>query len=159
MLIVRGESALPAEELLRRAMRGRIVLLRPEKAGSVEELELAHALAKKNMGEGKAIGKSLETEFVLWLAGKRDIKRAFEEVGFGRRPDGEVPQNFARHRRSDADVWGGGQRGKRGEFIAVSFGIGKKELVAELEMRGKSLKLKKEASAGDVEKISLSRIL
>lgn len=131
MLIVRGTSALSAEELLRRAMRNKIVLLNPGKAGSVEELELAHALAKKSMGEGIAIGKSLETEFVLWLAGKRDVERAFEEIGFV-----------------------GGK-----ELIAVSFGMGKKELIKELGVREKELGLGMEASAGEIEKISLSRIL
>lgn len=141
MLIVRGESSLDAEELLRRAMRKKIVLLNPGKVGSLEELELAHALAKKSLDKGTAISKNLEIEFVLWLAGKNDIRRAFEEIGFG--------------------------AGK--EFIAVAFGIGKKELVAELELKEKKLGLKKvrptarymgrRAKAGweAVERISLSR--
>ena len=130
MLIVRGESALPAEELLERAMRNKIVLLSPRNVGSVEELELAYALAKKSVEGGKAIGRSIEVEFVLWLAGKRDIRRAFEEIGW-----------------------------REKEFIAVAFGMGKKELVKELEMKEKKLGLKKEAPVGDIEKISLSRIV
>lgn len=142
MLIVRGESRLGAEELLRRAMEKKIVLLDAGKVCSLEELELAYALAKKSLEEGTAVSKNLEIEFVLWLAGKKDIRRAFEEVGwFGRRP-----------------VAGEGQ-GKGGrEFIAVSFGIGKKELVAELEMKEKKSGLGKEAGWEAVERISLSRV-
>lgn len=104
-------------------------MLNPEKVGSVEELELAYALARKSLEEGTAIGKGIGTEFVLWLAGKRDIRRAFEEVGW-----------------------------KTGELVAVGFGIGKKELVAELELKENKLGLKRNAGAEAVEKISLSRI-
>jgi len=129
MLIVRGESRLPAEELLRTAMKKRILLLNPGKAGSLEELALAHELAKKSIADGTAISKKLEIEFVLWLAGKKDIQRAFEEVGW-----------------------------KTGEVIAVAFGKGKKELVAKLEIKEKKLGLKKEAGWEAVERISLSRI-
>jgi len=130
MLIVRGKSRLGAEELLRRAMRNEIVLLDAGKVHSAEELELAYALAKKSLEEGNAISKKLEIEFVLWLAGKRDIRRAFGEVGW-----------------------------KQGEVIAVAFGIGKKKLLAELELKEKKLGLKKEAGWETVERISLSRIL
>lgn len=129
MLVVRGESRLGAEELLRIAMEKRILLLNPEKVSSLEELELAYALAKKSLEDGTAISKNLEIEFVLWLAGKRDIRRAFEEIGW-----------------------------KKGELIAVAFGIGKKELISELELKEKKLGLKKEAEAMAIEKISLSRI-
>jgi len=129
MLIVRGESKLAAEELLRRAMRKKVILLDSGKIKTVEELELAHELAKKSLEEGTAISKNLGIEFVLWLSGKKDIRRAFEEVGW-----------------------------KTGEFTAVSFGVGKKELVAELELKEKRLGLKKEAGWEAVERISLSRI-
>jgi len=130
MLIVRGESRLAADELLQRAMEKRVLLLNPEKVGSLEELEMAHELAKKSLGKGTAISKNLEIEFVLWLAGKKDIRRAFEEIGF---KDGK-------------------------EVIAVAFGIGKKELIAELELKEKKLGLKTEAGWEAVERISLSRI-
>lgn len=130
MLIVRGESRLGAEELLRRAMGKRIVLLDSGKVNSLEELELAHELAKRSLEEGTTISKNLEIEFVLWLSGKKDIRRAFEEIGF--------------------------KAGK--ECIAVSFGIGKKELLVELELKEKKLGLKKEAGWEAVERISLSRI-
>jgi len=129
MLIVRGESRLPAEELLHIAMRKKVILLDAGKIKTVEELELAHELAKKSLEEGTAISKNLGIEFVLWLSGKKDIRRAFEEVGW-----------------------------KKGEFTAVSFGVGKKELVAELEIKEKKLGLKKEAGWEAVERISLSRI-
>jgi len=142
MLIVRGESRLGAEELLRRAMRKKIILLDAGKVGSVEELELAHELAKKSIADGTGISKNMEIEFVLWLSGKKDIRRAFEEVGFDRRPD----------------IWGGGQRGAGKEFVAVSFGMGKKEIIAELEMKEKKLGLGKEAGWEAVERISLGRI-
>jgi tRNA threonylcarbamoyladenosine modification (KEOPS) complex Cgi121 subunit len=139
MLVVRGESRLGAEELLRRAMEKKIVLLNPGKAGSLAELELAHVLAKKSIGDGTAISKNMEIEFVLWLSGKKDIRRAFEEIGWN------------------------GKSG--GEFIAVSFGMGKKELLAEMEMKEKKLGLKekrlglkKEAGWEAIEKISLGRI-
>ena len=129
MLIVRGESRLAPDELLRRAMRKKILLLDAGKVGSKEELELAYALAKKSIADRTAIGKSLETEFVLWLAGKRDIRRAFEEVGW-----------------------------KGGEMIAVSFGMWRRELFAELELKEKKLGLGREAEWEAVERISLSRI-
>lgn len=130
MLVVRGESRLPAEELLRRAKGTGVLLLNPRMVESVEELELAHALAKKSIGEGTAISKNMEIEFVLWLSGKKDIRRAFEEIGFN--------------------------AGK--EFIAVSFGMEKKELIVELEMKEKKLGLEKKAGWEAVERISLSRI-
>ncbi len=131
MLIVRGESRIGAEELLRRAMRKKIILLDAKKVGSREELELAHALAKKSLEEGTAVSEKMEIEFVLWLSGKKDIRRAFEEIGLG---------------------------GKEKEFIAVSFGMGKRELAAELGMKEKKLGLEKDAGWGAVERISLSRI-
>jgi len=129
MLVVRGESRLGAEELLGKAMKKRMLLLNPGKVGSLGELELAHALAKKSLADGTAISKNMEIEFVLWLSGKKDIRRAFEEAGFN--------------------------AGK--EFIAVAFGMGKKELIAELEMKEKKFGLKKEAGWEAVERISLSR--
>jgi tRNA threonylcarbamoyladenosine modification (KEOPS) complex Cgi121 subunit len=131
MLIVRGESRLSAGELMEGAREERILLLKPGKVESVEELELAYALAKKSIEEGKAIGRGIGTEFVLWPAGKRDISRAFEEVGFG--------------------------RGK--EFIAVGFGIKKAEMLGKLEMKEKKLGLKKKAGWEKIERISLGRIL
>jgi tRNA threonylcarbamoyladenosine modification (KEOPS) complex Cgi121 subunit len=130
MLIVRGESGLGADELLRRAKEKRVVLLNPRRVESVEGLELAHTLAKKSIAEGTAISKNMEIEFVLWLSGKKDIRRAFEEVGY--------------------------TAGK--EFVAVSFGMGKKELVAELELKEKKLGLEKEAGWEAVERISLGRV-
>ncbi|MFA5412491.1 MAG: KEOPS complex subunit Cgi121 [Candidatus Micrarchaeia archaeon] len=130
MLVVRGESRLGAEELLRRAKGKRVVLLDAGKIDSVEELELAHALAKKSLGDGTAISKNLGIEFVLWLSGKKDIRRAFEEIGY--------------------------RKGK--DLIAVSFGMGKKELIAELEMKEKKLGLEKEAGWEAVERISLGRV-
>ncbi len=132
MLIVRGESRLAAEEVLRRARGRGIVLLNPGKVGSLEELELAYALAKKSIAGGKAVSEKMEVEFVLWLAGKRDIRRAFEEVGWN---------------------------GKGKELIAVSFGMWRKELFAELELREKKLGLNEEAGWEAVERISLSRII
>ncbi|MEW5996586.1 MAG: KEOPS complex subunit Cgi121 [Candidatus Micrarchaeota archaeon] len=132
MLIVRGESGLAAEELLRRAIEKRIVLLDAGKVGSLEELELAYVLAKKSLGDGSAISKKMEIEFVLWLAGKKDIRRAFEEAGW-----------------------------KKGELIAVAFGMGKKELLAELELKERKLETgnwKLGAGWEAVERISLSRI-
>ncbi|MDD2655400.1 MAG: hypothetical protein PHQ80_01900 [Candidatus ainarchaeum sp.] len=129
MLIVRGESGLAAEELLRRARCRKIVLLDVGKVGSLEELELAHALAKKGIEDGSAISKNLEIEFALWLAGKRDIRRAFGEVGW-----------------------------KGGELIAVSFGMGRKGLVNELELKERKLGLKKKAGWEAVERISLGRV-
>ncbi len=129
MLIVRGESRFGAEELLRIAMGKRIVLLDAGKIKSVEELELAHELAKKSLERGNAISKNLEIEFVLWLSGKRDIRRAFEEIGW-----------------------------KKGEVVAVSFGIEKKEITELLDLKEKKLGLETEAGWEAVERISLSRI-
>ena len=34
-----------------------------------------------------------------------DIAAAMQIYAFAFKPDGEVPQNFARHRCSDADIW------------------------------------------------------
>ena len=68
MLVVRGESRLGAEELLRIAMRKKIVLLNPGKVGSLEELELAHELAERSIADGTEISKNMEMnwEFLLW---------------------------------------------------------------------------------------------
>ncbi len=44
------------------------------------EIALAFYLAKKSFREGKNIARDFDKEFLLWLAGKRDINRAKEYV-------------------------------------------------------------------------------
>ena len=49
-------------------------------ARSIEEIELAHHLAKDSFGNGTNIAKKLKYEFLLWLSGTRDIKNAFKKT-------------------------------------------------------------------------------
>ena len=129
MLFFAASSKRKPRELLPLMEGMEVLLLSPKKVRSEEELLLAHALAKKAIKEKRAISRTLPVEFLLWLSGKRDIRRAFAEYG-----------------------------AKSTDLLAVSFGEKKKTLLNRLHLKEKKLKLKKEADAKAIERISLSRI-
>lgn len=71
-------------EALRRALEDADALAISEKAaGSEQEVDLALHLAEDAFEKGKNIGRKLKYEFILWLAGKRDIKSAMEATAPG----------------------------------------------------------------------------
>ena len=47
---------------------------------SIQEIELAYSLSEDAFKNNKNIAKKLKYEFLLWLTGKNDIKRALEET-------------------------------------------------------------------------------
>jgi tRNA threonylcarbamoyladenosine modification (KEOPS) complex Cgi121 subunit len=130
MLFFSASSKLGMKKLLPLLKGAEVLLLSPKKVRSEEELLLAHALAKKAIRERRAISKSLPVESLLWLSGKRDIRRAFAEYGAK----------------------------KSSNLLVVSFGEQKKKLIGRLGLKEKKLRLRKNADAEDIERISLSRI-
>ncbi|MEM4626597.1 MAG: KEOPS complex subunit Cgi121 [Candidatus Bilamarchaeaceae archaeon] len=54
------------------------IAISPNVAKSEEEILLAYELAKRAFDRGYNIAKKFKLEFLLWLAGKTDIKSALE---------------------------------------------------------------------------------
>jgi tRNA threonylcarbamoyladenosine modification (KEOPS) complex Cgi121 subunit len=94
-----------------------------------QEIKLAEHLAKKAFGNKTNIAKKFKYEFLLWLAGKRDIKSAIEET---------MP--------------------KGNEFLIIVFSGGKKEILKNLEVEHIQLDMKEKASYFRIEEMSLSRL-
>ena len=107
------------------------VAIRAGMVGSLEELELAYYLAERSFAEKTNIAKKMELEFLLWLAGKTDIRSAI-----------------------------GATAPEAGDALVVVFSErGAGGLMKRLEALGaKEAKLKKTAEPLALEKISLSRI-
>jgi len=110
------------------------VILDAKKVRSMEELELAEILAKDAFGRHRNIAKKFRYEFLLWLAGKTDIKSALEFL---------LP--------------------KSREMLLVILNSGEKiiaqkNLLKKLNAIRKPSKLKRRAKPLDLERISLSRI-
>jgi tRNA threonylcarbamoyladenosine modification (KEOPS) complex Cgi121 subunit len=59
------------------------VAIRPDAAESMEELRLAHHLAKRSFENKRNIAKKFKFEFLLWLSGTRDIKNAMKRTSPG----------------------------------------------------------------------------
>jgi len=58
------------------------ILVLPSDAYTLEEIELAYALAKKSFADKKNIAKKFKFEFLLWLTGKKDINSALSQISF-----------------------------------------------------------------------------
>jgi tRNA threonylcarbamoyladenosine modification (KEOPS) complex Cgi121 subunit len=54
------------------------VAIRAAMVQSLEELQLAYYLAERSFGNRTNVAKKLKFEFLLWLAGKTDIRSALE---------------------------------------------------------------------------------
>lgn len=131
MIFFTASSLLPSEKLLELAKKHSILLLNPEKIHCEEELLLAEKLSGISKKEKRAIAKTEENEFLLWLSAKKDISNAFREYGF-------------KHPES---------------IFVISFSKNKKELLALLNAKEKKPKLRKKATPLEIERISLSRTL
>ncbi|MDD5339831.1 MAG: KEOPS complex subunit Cgi121 [Candidatus ainarchaeum sp.] len=106
------------------------VAIRAGMVESLEELQLAHYLAGRAFAEKTNVAKKMEFEFLLWLAGKTDIRSALESA---------APK-------------------AGGDVLVVVFSE-RGGLVKKLEALGaKEAKLKKNAEPLALERISLSRI-
>ncbi len=82
VLFSRISSKLERKGLIGIATANGLLFLNPKKVASVQSLKLAEHLAKKSIAAGTNISKKLHIEFLLWLAGKKDISRALDELLF-----------------------------------------------------------------------------
>ncbi len=99
---------------------------------SCEEIELANYLAERTFKSKKNNAKHKRYEFLLWLAGKTDIKSAMNLT---------TPAN--------------GEK----EFILVIFSnASEKEIISKTKSSIVKLNLEKTANPLEIERISLSRI-
>lgn len=129
MFLSRISSALEKKRLVEIATDNGLILLNPDKIASIQSLELAEHLANRSISSGTNISKKIHLEFLLWLAGKKDISRALEEMLF----------------EDNSDI------------LVVSFR--KNDSLMRLITKKKlELDLQKESSPAELERISLSRI-
>ncbi len=132
MEFARIRTALRGRELHRRLDQLDAVAVSPAAAGSEEELRLAAHLAGKALAGGKNIAKAERYEFLLWLAGKRDIRSAMEATS--------------------------PQRGER-DIVVVWFSrTSEEEVLRRLEAEDLSIGLPEEGEPLRIERISLSRL-
>lgn len=131
MIFLRGSSKLSKNELLKLAERTSTLLLNPKKINSEEELFLAEKLSKSAAKEKRNLAKKQEKEFLLWLAGKKDISSALKEYSF------TTPK----------------------DILLISFKSTKPRLKTLFKLTEKKPSLKKKATKLQIEKISLSRIM
>ncbi|MEK6979470.1 MAG: hypothetical protein AABW86_04570 [Candidatus Micrarchaeota archaeon] len=135
MIFTRVSSSLGKNALLDIAAELSILLLRPSAISSKKQLELAFYLANKSFGTGHSIAKKFHLEFLLWLAGCKDIRKAFAETTF-----------------TDAK-----------DILVISFARGtKKQVIGQildsLSSNEKKFSLSDEVEPLVLEKISLSRV-
>lgn len=130
MKVIRASSSLSKDEIIEKSKKSGVLALSPKLASSVEQFELACILAKKSFKSKNNLARIFELEFLLWLFGERDIRKALGKNDFS-------PQNF----------------------ILVSFKkLNKKSLLYELCAKEKPLLLKKTAGDLELEKIALGRL-
>jgi tRNA threonylcarbamoyladenosine modification (KEOPS) complex Cgi121 subunit len=129
MFLSRISSKIDKKVLLELAVKNELLLLDPKKVRSLQSLHLAEHLAKTTVSEGTNISKRLHLEFLLWLAGRKDISRALDDMLF-----------------ADAR-----------DMLVISFKRCRK-LIDEITDKKLELDLEKEASPAELESISLSRI-
>ncbi len=130
MQFIRMRSGLGQSALHRALDSLDAVAVDPSAAGSAEELGLAWHLAARAFGGGKNIANKMRYEFLLWLAGKRDIRSAMQAT-------------------SPAV----------GEFVVVWFsGAGESDVCSALEGKKLPLGLPQEGEPLRLERISLSRL-
>jgi len=106
------------------------VAVRAGMVRSLEELQLAYYLAERAFAQKTNVAKKVKFEFLLWLAGKTDIRSAMEAA---------APQ--------------------AGDDVLVVVFTGSRTLARKLAALGaKDAKLKKTAGPLALERISLSRL-
>lgn len=131
MRIWRISSSLSKAEIIKKSKSLGFTPVSAKLANSKEELGLAHLLAKRSFRNKTNLAKVFELEFLLWLSGERDIRKALSKNDFH-------PSNF----------------------LLVSFkNPGKKKFLSALEAREKPLSLKPKANNLELEKISLGRLI
>ncbi|MFH2100821.1 MAG: KEOPS complex subunit Cgi121 [Candidatus Micrarchaeota archaeon] len=128
MIVLKASSSLSAEEIEGLLIDEEAVAIRPDCVQSDEELMLALHLASDAFEKKRNIAKKLKYEFLLWLSGKTDIRRALKATG--------------------------AESGK--DFLLV-FLKGGMDL-NKLKIREKPLNMKKKAEPLALERISLGRI-
>ncbi|NYZ77684.1 hypothetical protein H0O02_05230 [Candidatus Micrarchaeota archaeon] len=106
------------------------LLLDGEKVRSSEELELAELLAKDAFAKRSNMARRFRYEFLLWLAGKTDIKSALASFGASQPAD----------------------------MLLVVFGGEASAVAKKLDADKKQLNLEKTAEPLALERISLGRI-
>jgi tRNA threonylcarbamoyladenosine modification (KEOPS) complex Cgi121 subunit len=111
------------------------IALKPGMAVSIEEFRLAYHLAARSFAEKRNLARQLRYEFLLWLAGKTDIRSAMKEA---------APEF---------------QEGRACEIIVAVFSdSGEGPVCSMLGGKKLPLKLGKKAEPLALERISLSRI-
>jgi len=131
--VIRIFSYVKPERLLQ-LLPEHAVILDAKKVHSMEELELAEILAKDAFRRHRNIAKKFRYEFLLWLAGKTDIKSALEFLS---------------------------PKGREMLLVILNSGekiIAQKNLLKKLNAIRKPARLKRRAKPLDLERISLSRI-
>ena len=131
MQIYRLKSEMNSKDLCKELDQIDAIAISTSFVQSLEEIKLAHHLAESAFSRKKNIGRKLKYEFLLWLAGKRDIKSAMEIT---------TP--------------------KEGEdfFVVLFSHLPEKEILKRLKARKKKNSLVKDGEAIALERISLSRI-
>lgn len=127
MKIFRISSKLSKNEILLKSKKLHVIPISSALARTEEQLKIAYLLAKRNFKNKTNLAKVFELEFLLLLAGERDLRKAFAKNEF-------EPNNF---------------------FIISFEKINKKKIISELLANEKSLCLEKTATPFELEKISL----
>lgn len=131
MQVLRLSSELTKEEIAKKSKELGFVPVSATFAHSLEQLELARLLAEKSFREKANLAKIFELEFLLFLSGERDIRKALSKNDFSPK-----------------------------DFLLVSFGkTGKSGFLKSLDAQEKPRSLDKVATALELESISLGRIL
>jgi tRNA threonylcarbamoyladenosine modification (KEOPS) complex Cgi121 subunit len=131
MLFLRVESKLDPKTRLRKLEEIDAIAISITAIEYREEVDLALYLAEKAFAKKTKIARKLKYEFILWLAGKRDIKRAMEAT---------APKE-------------GGEF-----FVAVFSDLGEDGVLKALDAKKLPLGLGKKSDPLRLERISLSRI-
>lgn len=131
MRLLRLSSSLSPSVLRGRLQSHSVLALEPDRFQAVEEFELAYQLARRSFRSKTNLAQTIALEMLLWISGKRDIRRAFAEFGFG----------------------------DPGDFLLVVFDAAtEKRILKELEAKRMPLGLAKKADWEALERISLGRI-
>lgn len=128
MIIAKIKTSMILEELIEKMEAIDGVLVNPEKIRSLEEIKLAEYLTEKAFKTKRNIVKKTKYEFLLWLTGKTDLKSAFKEINPNKK-----------------------------KMILIIFSGNKKEVLKKLNAQEIKLSLNKNATALNLERITLSR--
>jgi len=112
------------------AASSKTLFLDPKKVSSLQSLRLALHLAQSSFKRKENIADKFHLEFLLWLAGKKDISSTLGEMAF-----------------KDS-----------GDILIISFSGDCKKLLREINAIKKPLGIMKNAGPLELERISLSRV-